>query len=88
VPPWEVANITFDAERHRLDIQLSFERGARFACPEGDRDDGPVHDLVRYDVLRWLRTQISIGVLEAIKGRFRRLIDELAATGLTATTSR
>jgi transposase len=45
VPPWEVANIAFDAEQHRLDIQLSFERGARFACPEGDSDDCPVHDL-------------------------------------------
>lgn len=45
VPPWKVANIAFDAERHRLDIRLNFERGARFACPEGDRDDCPVHDL-------------------------------------------
>jgi transposase len=45
VPPWDVAHITFDAERHRLDIQLSFDRGARFACPEGDSDDCPVHDL-------------------------------------------
>jgi transposase len=43
--PWKVANIAFDAERHRLDIHLSFERGARFACPEGDSDDCPVHDL-------------------------------------------
>ncbi len=45
VPPWEVAKIAFDAELHRLDIHLSFERGARFPCPEGDRDDCAVHDI-------------------------------------------
>jgi hypothetical protein len=44
VAPWVVANIAFDADRHRLDIQVGSKRGARFACPEGDRDDCPVHD--------------------------------------------
>ncbi len=45
VPPWSVAKIAFDAELHRLDIHVSFERGARFPCPEGDRDDCAVHDI-------------------------------------------
>lgn len=42
--PWRVDRIEFDAEAERLDIDLNFPRGARFACPEADHMDCPVHD--------------------------------------------
>ena len=43
-PPWRVEKIEFDPDRHRLDLNLGFERGARFTCPECARADCPVHD--------------------------------------------
>lgn len=45
-PPWQVQSIKFDPEQHRLDIQLGFARGARFACPECGKGDCTVHDTV------------------------------------------
>ena len=31
--PWEVVDLKFDEEAHRLDILLDFQRGADFPCP-------------------------------------------------------
>ena len=42
--PWQVTRTEFDVTAHRLDLYLDFPRGARFACPEGDRPVYPVHD--------------------------------------------
>lgn len=42
--PWRVDRMDFDVDARRLDVFLDFERGARFACPEGDEDGCPVHD--------------------------------------------
>lgn len=43
-PPWKVAGFRFDPDGKRLDIDLDFERGARFACPECGAEGCPVHD--------------------------------------------
>lgn len=43
-PPWRVEKIAFDLDQRRLDIQLDFERGARFKSPECKAGDCPVHD--------------------------------------------
>jgi transposase len=32
--PWIVQEITFDAEKHRLDIEIDFESGSNLPCPE------------------------------------------------------
>lgn len=42
--PWRLTSVEFDADGERLDMSLDFERGARFACPEGDAEGCPVHD--------------------------------------------
>jgi transposase len=44
--PWLVAACRFDATAKRLDIDLDFKRGARFACPDCKAPDCPVHDTV------------------------------------------
>jgi hypothetical protein len=31
-PPWTVVRSAFDAEAHRLDVQIDFAPGSRFAC--------------------------------------------------------
>ena len=31
--PWTVVGARFDAEAHRLDIEIDFAPGSRFACP-------------------------------------------------------
>ncbi len=43
-PPWRVEKIEFDPDRHRLDLNLGFARGAQFACPECATAGCPVHD--------------------------------------------
>ena len=45
-PPWYVKACRFDAGARRLDIDLDFKRGARFACPDCARAGCPVHDTV------------------------------------------
>jgi len=45
-PPWRVEKIEFDPDRRRLDLNLGFERGARFACPECATAGCPVHDTI------------------------------------------
>ncbi len=47
VPPWMVTAADFDAERKRLDIEIDFKVGGRFACPECGKADCPVHDTVK-----------------------------------------
>jgi transposase len=47
VPPWMVADAKFDAEKKRLDIEIGFKTGGRFACPECGKADCPVHDTVK-----------------------------------------
>lgn len=42
--PWKVVESVFDADERRLELRIDFERGARFACPECDTADCPVHD--------------------------------------------
>jgi len=47
VPPWMVADAKFDADKKRLDIEIDFKTGGRFACPECGKADCPVHDTVK-----------------------------------------
>jgi transposase len=42
--PWFVADTRFDAAQGRLDIDISFRKEARFACPECAAQGCPVHD--------------------------------------------
>jgi transposase len=46
--PWRVIKVEFAAEPGRLDLQVTYRRGARFSCPEPGcgQDQGPVHDTV------------------------------------------
>ena len=46
-PPWLVKAANFDAAQKRLDIEIDFKTGGRFACPECAAADCPVHDTVR-----------------------------------------
>lgn len=43
-PPWQVREISFDPERGRLELRLDFPQGARFPCPECEREDCPAYD--------------------------------------------
>ena len=47
VPPWMVADAKFDADKKRLDIEIDFKTGGRFACPECGKADCAVHDTVK-----------------------------------------
>jgi transposase len=47
VPPWMVTAADFNAEKKRLDIDIDFKTGGRFACPECGKADCPVHDTVK-----------------------------------------
>ena len=44
--PWMVESCDFDAEHKRLDIQIGFERGGKYPCPECGRSGCGVHDTV------------------------------------------
>jgi transposase len=46
-PPWFVAASGFDADKKRLDIEVDFKAGSRFACPDCKSADCPVHDTAR-----------------------------------------
>jgi transposase len=46
-PPWTVSRADFDAEAHRLDIQIDFAPGSRFACPTCGAADCPAYDTAR-----------------------------------------
>ena len=47
VPPWIVVEAKFDVDKKRLDIEIDFKTGGRFACPECGKADCPVHDTVK-----------------------------------------
>jgi transposase len=47
VPPWMVVDAKFDADKKRLDIEIDFKTGGRFACPECGKADCAVHDTVK-----------------------------------------
>ena len=42
--PWSVADVAFDRTAGRIDFQVAFARGARFACPQCGAEHQPVHD--------------------------------------------
>jgi transposase len=44
VPPWLVTASRFDPTARRLDIDVAFPKGTRFACPICGSADCPVHD--------------------------------------------
>jgi transposase len=46
-PPWTVVGAHFDAESHRLDVEIDFAPGSRFACPTCGAADCPAHDTER-----------------------------------------
>jgi transposase len=46
-PPWTVTGSDFDREAHRLDIQIDFAPGSRFACPNCGAADCPAYDTER-----------------------------------------
>jgi transposase len=46
-PPWTVSRADFDTEAHRLDIQIDFAPGSRFACPTCGAADCPAYDTAR-----------------------------------------
>ena len=46
VPPWMVKAVAFDADKKRLDIEIDFATGGRFACPDCAKPDCPTHDTV------------------------------------------
>jgi len=43
-PPWQVREVSFDPERGRLELRLDFPRGAKFPCPECEREGCPAYD--------------------------------------------
>lgn len=44
--PWSVASATFDPEAGRLDVEVAFTVGSRFACPQCGAAGCAVHDTV------------------------------------------
>jgi transposase len=46
-PPWTVTGSDFDAEVGRIDIQIDFPAGSRFACPSCGAADCPAYDTER-----------------------------------------
>jgi transposase len=46
-PPWTVSRSDFDPEGHRLDIEIDFPPGSRFACPICGAADCPAYDTER-----------------------------------------
>jgi transposase len=47
MPPWAVTRSDFDPEAHRLDIEIDFAPGGRFACPTCGATDCPAYDTER-----------------------------------------
>ena len=46
-PPWSVSRADFDPEARRIDIQIDFAPGSRFACPSCAKTDCPAYDTER-----------------------------------------
>ena len=45
--PWEVTDVRFDPSAGRIDFEVSFQRGARFACPHCGAEHQGVHDTLQ-----------------------------------------
>jgi transposase len=45
--PWQVVDVGFDAAAGRIDFQVAFTPGARFACPDCGAEHQPVHDTLQ-----------------------------------------
>ncbi len=43
-PPWEVVDVHFDEQQHRIDFDVAFARGSRFTCPACGALAQAVHD--------------------------------------------
>jgi transposase len=46
-PPWTVSRSDFDTEAHRLDVEIDFAPGSRFACPTCGAADCSAYDTER-----------------------------------------
>ena len=46
-PPWEVVEVAFDPDAGRIDFEVAFATGARFACPHCGAEGQPVHDTLQ-----------------------------------------
>jgi transposase len=44
-PPWTVVRSDFDTEAGRLDVEIDFTPGSRFACPTCGAADCPAYEL-------------------------------------------
>jgi transposase len=42
--PWEVTDVRFDPQAGRIDLEVAFAKGSRFACPACGVPGQPVHD--------------------------------------------
>ncbi|MCG5539439.1 helix-turn-helix domain-containing protein [Halorhodospira sp. 9622] len=42
--PWQVGDIRIDSEARRIDFDITFDNGSRFACPACCAERQPVHD--------------------------------------------
>ena len=42
--PWEVVDVRFSEQEHRIDFDIAFEAGTRFACPKCGAEAQAVHD--------------------------------------------
>ena len=67
MPPWSVTRSDFDAAARRLDIQIDFATGSRFACPACGAPDCPAHDTDQMTWRQMLRVSRS----------FPRLVSDL-----------
>jgi len=47
VPPWRVESCKLDLEQQCLDIEVDFDRGSTFRCPQCDRTECKAHDTER-----------------------------------------
>jgi hypothetical protein len=66
VPPWMVVDAKFDVDKKRLDIEIDFKTGGRFACPECGKADCPVHDTV-ITITEDKLKELSVGFGEVTK---------------------
>ncbi len=48
--PWQVVDVRFDPKAGRIDFQVAFTPGARFACPHCGGEHQPVHDTLERNV--------------------------------------
>jgi transposase len=42
--PWEVVDVRFSEQEHRIDFDIAFEAGTRFACPKCSAKAQAIHD--------------------------------------------